>query len=75
MENQKESQNAEISAIIQILPRYADTLCREVYGYFNYFLEPTIATDTRKALLLENINLIKDKLISLEEIINSTNRN
>lgn len=69
-----ENQNTEISTIIQILPKYTQTLCSETFVYFNNFIEPTIATDSRKALLLENIILIKEKLLNLEEIINTTIR-
>ena len=74
MDNQKDNQNNEISGIIHIIPKYTHALCSETVVYFNNFTEPTIATESRKVLLVENINLIKEKLSILEEIINSTNR-
>jgi len=74
MENQKDNQNNEISGIIHIIPKYTQTLCSETFVYFSNFQETTIATESRKALLIENINLIKDKLVTLEEIINITTR-
>jgi len=53
--------------IIQILPKYVQALYSDSTLYFCG--EETIATPERKALVLNNIKLIQEKLNSLEKEI------
>jgi hypothetical protein len=53
--------------IIQILPKYVQALYNDGVLYFSG--EATIATEARKATLLNDINLIKEQLANLEKII------
>jgi hypothetical protein len=60
-----ENQNAV--DIIQIIPKYVQALYSDGVLYFSG--EATIATEARKANLLNDINLIKEQLANLEKII------
>jgi len=53
--------------IIQILPKYVQALYSDGVLYFSG--EVTIATESRKATLLNDINLIKEQLANLEKIL------
>ena len=53
--------------IIQILPKYVQALYSDGVLYFSG--EATIATDARKATLLNDINLIKEQIANLEKIL------
>ena len=53
--------------IIQILPKYVQALYSDGVLYFSG--EPTIATDARKATLINDINLIKEHIAALEKIL------
>jgi hypothetical protein len=53
--------------IIQILPRYANALCYDGALYFSD--EPTIATQSRRAILLNDIAMIKEQIEALEKIM------
>lgn len=53
--------------IIQILPKYVQALYSDGVLYFSG--EPTIATEVRKATLLNDINLIKEQIANLEKIL------
>lgn len=53
--------------IIQILPKYVQALYSDGVLYFSG--EATIATESRKATLLNDINLIKEQIAALEKIL------
>ena len=53
--------------IIQILPKYVQALYSDGVLYFSG--EVTIATESRKATLLNDINLIKEQITALEKIL------
>lgn len=53
--------------IIQILPKYVQALYSDGALYFSG--EQTIANESRKAMLLNDINLIKEQIATLEKII------
>ena len=53
--------------IIQILPKYVQALYSDGVLYFSG--EATIATESRKATLLNDINLIKEQIAHLEKIL------
>ena len=53
--------------IIQILPKYVQALYSDGVLYFSG--EPTIATDARKATLINDINLIKEHIAALEKTL------
>ena len=59
--------NISPTNIIQILPKYVQALCSDGVLYFSG--EPRIATDDRKAILINDINLIKEHIATLEEIL------
>jgi hypothetical protein len=52
---------------IQILPKYVQALCSDGILYFSG--ETKIATESRKAILLNDINLLKEQIASLEKIL------
>jgi len=53
--------------IIQLLPKYVQALYSDGVLYFSG--EATIATENRKATLLNDINLVKEQIAALEKII------
>lgn len=53
--------------IIQILPKYVQALYSDGVLYFSG--EPTIATEARKATLLNDIAIIKAQLEALERVV------
>ena len=53
--------------IIQLLPKYVQALYSDGVLYFSG--EQTIANDSRKAILLSDINLIKEQIANLEKIL------
>jgi hypothetical protein len=61
------NENVDPSKIIQILPKHFQALYSDCVLYFSG--EATITTDIRKAMLLNDIALIKEQIASLEKII------
>jgi len=61
------NENQNPVEIIQILPKYVQALYSDGVLYFSG--EVTIATEARKATLLNDINLIKEQLANLEKIL------
>ena len=59
--------NISPADIIQILPKYVQALYSDGVLYFSG--EPTIATDARKATLINDINLIKENIAALEKVL------
>ncbi len=53
--------------IIQILPKYVQALYSDGVLYFSG--EPTIATQNRKATLLNDIAMIKEQIEALDSIL------
>ena len=53
--------------IIQILPKYVQALYSDGVLYFSG--EPTIATQNRKASVLNDIAMIKEQIEALEKIM------
>lgn len=65
------SDNKNPIEIIQILPKYVQALYSDGVLYFSG--EATIATEARKATLLNDINLVKEEIANLEKYINNGN--
>ena len=61
------NENQNPVEIIQILPKYVQALYNDGILYFSG--EATIATEVRKAILLNDINLIKEQIANLEKIL------
>ena len=61
------NENQNPLEIIQILPKYVQALYSDAALYFSG--EPTIATDSRKATVINDINLIKEQIAALEKIL------
>lgn len=61
------NENQNPVEIIQLLPKYVQALYSDGVLYFSG--EVTIATESRKATLLNDINLIKEQLANLEKIL------
>ena len=61
------NENQNPVEIIQILPKYVQALYSDSVLYFSG--EVTIATESRKATLLNDINLIKEQIAALEKIL------
>lgn len=61
------NQNLDLAQIIQILPKYVQALCSDSAFYFSG--EPTIATEGRRASVLNGIAMIKEKIEALEKIM------
>jgi len=61
------NENQNPVEIIQILPKYVQALYSDGVLYFSG--EVTIATESRKATLLNDINLIKEQIAALEKIL------
>lgn len=53
--------------IIQILPKYVQALYSDGVLYFSG--EPTIATQSRRATVLNDIAMIKEQIEALEKVI------
>lgn len=53
--------------IIQLLPKLIQALYSDGVLYFSG--EATIATESRKATLLNDINLVKEQIANLEKIV------
>jgi hypothetical protein len=61
------NENLDPAKIIQILPKYVQALYSDSVLYFSG--DETIATPERKAIVLNDIALIKEQITSLEKII------
>lgn len=61
------NENQNPIEIIQILPKYVQALYSDGVLYFSG--EPTIATQNRKATVLNDIAMIKEQIEALEKII------
>lgn len=61
------NENQNPIEIIQLLPKYIQALYSDGALYFSG--EQTIANDSRKAILLNDINLIKEQIANLEKIL------
>jgi hypothetical protein len=61
------NENLDPAKIIQILPKYVQALYSDSVLYFSG--DETIATLERKAIVLNDIALIKEQIASLEKII------
>lgn len=60
-----------VAKIIEILPKYVRALCNDSIFYFSG--EETLSTPERKSLVIRDIKLIQDELLSLEQVL-SQNR-
>ena len=61
------NENQNLIRIIQILPTYVQALYNDGVLYFSG--EPTIATQNRKATLLNDIAMIKEQIEALDSIL------
>ena len=61
------NENQNPIGIIQILPKYVQALYSDGVLYFSG--EPTIATQNRKASVLNDIAMIKEQIEALEKIM------
>lgn len=61
------NENLDPAKIIQVLPKYVQALYSDSALYFSG--DETIATPERKAIVLNDISLIKEQIASLEKII------
>lgn len=61
------NENKNPADILQLLPKYVQALYSDGVLYFSG--EATIATESRKATLLNDINLIKEQIATLEKIL------
>ena len=61
------NENQNPTEIIQILPKYVQALYSDSILFFSG--EPTIATPSRKATVLNDIAMIKDQIEALEKIL------
>lgn len=61
------NENQNPVEIIQVLPKLIQAMYSE--GILYYSGEPKIATEARKALLLHEINQVKEQIAILEKIL------
>lgn len=61
------NENQNPIEIIQILPKYIQALYSDGVLYFSG--EASIATEARKVILTNDINLVKDQIAHLEKIL------
>ena len=61
------NENKNPADILQLLPKYVQALYSDGVLYFSG--EATIATETRKITLQNDINLIKEQIANLEKIL------
>jgi len=61
------NENHNLSEILPLIPQYANAIYSEGVLYFSG--AKAIATESRKAILINDINLIKEQIANLEKLL------